>query len=481
MIDTQNRAKNDIYNIPIVRFIFKNPTFIFILKTIILALFIYAIVLGFVEPTKKENTYTTMLFWTLFWPFFIVITLPSLGRVFCGICPHGFLGKYITRYGLKKKMPKFLENRYIGIALIIIGFWAVYYIAPGTYKTPFAAAIFFSVLTLLAIIVFYLYKDMSYCKSICPIGSLLRGFSKVSFTKLQTYSDSCKECKTFECAKACGYNLKPFTFEKRNSMTDCTLCMDCSSACEAVGFHITKPSKPLLNKFSYNKPEIWAIILITAAISVTMSFHHALGRVAISDEYIWSKTGVWLQSTINIQGLDFIGISAFFYAILITVSLAIVGMKIGSIVLNEKYDSIFYTLSYAFIPLFIIGGLSHTFEFFFLHHYSNIINGFIDGFNLNMQNVAPLATRKDKWLHFFNIMNYIAVIWAMFILYKRVNFFKGTITKKTITFLFAGLVIWFYLFLQVYKGYAFSTYGVKKMGHHNHASHKVSNQSRANK
>jgi polyferredoxin len=104
--------------------------FIVGLKIAVLALFIYGIAFGILYPTKEENIFTTALFWSLFWSLFVVVTLSTLGRVFCGICPHGFMGKHITRYGLKKKMPKALANPYIGIFLLLIGFWAVYYIYP---------------------------------------------------------------------------------------------------------------------------------------------------------------------------------------------------------------------------------------------------------------------------------------------------------------------------------------------------------------
>lgn len=129
----------------------------------------------------------------------------------------------------------------------------MYYINPGTYKTPLASAIVFSFMSIIAIVFFYLFKDMSYCKSICPVGTLMRVYSKISFTKLGTYSSACKECKTQECVSACSYNLKPYSFENKHSMEDCTLCMDCSHACEAVSFKLVKPSSSLLKNLNQEK------------------------------------------------------------------------------------------------------------------------------------------------------------------------------------------------------------------------------------
>ncbi|WP_309498256.1 4Fe-4S binding protein, partial [Sulfurovum sp.] len=179
------------------------------------------------------------------------------------------MGKYITKFGLKKKMPKWMQNRFIGLFLLVIGWWAIYYMFPGVYRTPFGTAMMFTVMTLVSFVIYFIYRDMSYCKYICPIGVLTRAYSKLSFTWLGTYKSACNECKTFECATACPHGLKPFTFDNRNAMTDCTLCMDCSSACEAVSFKYKKPAFSLFSKFQIVKAEVWAFILILGAISIT--------------------------------------------------------------------------------------------------------------------------------------------------------------------------------------------------------------------
>lgn len=113
------RKRNDIFSFPLLGFMFKNAKFLFVLKFIVFSLFIYAIYFGFIYETKSENRFTTGLFWNLFWPFFMVVSLVTLGRVFCGICPHGFLGKYITKIGLNKKMPKFLANPFVNISVLL--------------------------------------------------------------------------------------------------------------------------------------------------------------------------------------------------------------------------------------------------------------------------------------------------------------------------------------------------------------------------
>jgi hypothetical protein len=133
------------------------------------------------------------------------------------------------------------------------------------------------------------------------------------------------------------------------------------------------------------------------------------------------------------------------------------------------FEKVFYTLGYAFAPLFIIGGLSHLFEFFFYSYANNIVNGFIQGFGLDFSYIKPLATRRDTWVHIFELFNYLAVIWAFIIIIGRIRLLESTIFRKVIALPFASALIIFYLGLNLYKGYVFKEYGVKKSGH-NHSA-----------
>ena len=469
MVDFIKRDKNDIYSKPIMGFLFKNQKFLLTLKLIVLGLFLYALYFGFAH-TGKDNTFTYALFWGIFWALFMVLTLPTFGRIFCGICPHGFMGQYITKFGLKKKMPKWMQNRFIGLLLLVIGWWAIYYMFPGVYRTPFGTAMMFTVMTLVSFVVYFIYKDMSYCKYICPIGVLTRAYSKLSFTWLGTYKTACNDCKTFECATACPQGLKPFTFDNRNSMTDCTLCMDCSSACEAVSFKYKKPSFSLFSKFQTLKAEVWAFILILASIPITMSFHHGIGRSSVANEMIWAKTAESLKHYVSFGSIDTIGLFAFLYAMLFTITAALVGMFIASKILQKDFSKVFYNLGYSYAPLFILGSIAHSLESFFTKGYKQIVEGFGYGFGFDIH-VASLAQRGDGWLHIFGLLKWVAIIWAFIILYKRMKLINASKMRKIIAFAFASSLIIFFLSVNLYRGYILSKYPPAGGGHGGHSMH----------
>ena len=361
-----------------------------------------------------------------------------------------------------------MQNRFIGIMLLFLGWWGVYYIFPGVYRTPLGTATLFLVMTIVAFTIYYLYKDMSYCKYICPIGTALRGYSKLSFTKLGSYSKACSECKTFDCAKSCPYGLSPFNFNKKNSMNDCTLCMECSHSCEAIGFKFVKPGNAIYQKFKTLKAEVWVFILILAAIPISMAFHHGLGRSNISDQMIWVKTAEFFKGFINFGSIDPVGLFAFLYATLFTVASAVIGMWIASKILKKDFNTVFYTLGYAFAPLFILASMAHALEFFFTSNSARIVEGLAWGFGIDVD-IDPLAKRGDKWLNFFHVFRWIAVIWAFYILYKRMAYIDAPKKRKILAYPFASLLIIFFIGVNLYRNYVIDTYGRK--AHHRGGMH----------
>ncbi|MDH5465716.1 MAG: 4Fe-4S binding protein, partial [Thiovulaceae bacterium] len=444
--------------------IFKSRKFIITLRVVTTLLLFSAIYFGFVYTTKAENPFTTAVFWAIFWPFFMVLTLPTLGAVFCGICPHAFLGRYLTQWGLKKTMPKWLKNPYISLAILLGFYWFTIYTFPGFLKTPWISAVFFFVLTILAFSFFFIFKDMAYCKYICPIGPLTKAYSKSSFTWLSTYQDSCSDCKTFECAQVCTHKQSPFLFDKNNSMGDCTLCMDCAQACEAVRFEVKKPSSSLWSRIKKPKMiDIWVYILILASATIAMRFHHALGRSGLAPEMPWSILGNHIKTITGITTVDWVGFVAFFMALALTLLLTLGGYYLTSKISKIPFKTIMLTFGYALAPLMLMGAFEHIWSFFFYHYASDIATAYFWLIGDNSV-VAPLASRKDAWLRIFAIFPYMAAVWSFLILYKRMKLLEMNVKTKVLTFFFSGAVIWFYLFLIFFTIYAFATYGA--MRHH---------------
>lgn len=249
-------------------------------------------------------------------------------------------------------------------------------------------------------------------------------------------------------------------------MQDCTLCMDCAVSCENVSFSFKKPSSMLFSKFKTQKVEIWTVLILTSILSFGMTFHHALNRTAIAEQFIWNRMSNYIKGFNDFSFMSIDGLSVMVFSIIFVVGLNIVGMYMASKIIKLDFEKVFYTLSYALIPLFIIGGLSHALEFFITHHASNILNAFNQTFSLGFGAVKPFASRGEKWLLIFHIFTHLAYIWAFVLMYYRLKVLNISKKVKLLAYPFASIVIVTYMALNFYTGYVFKTYGVKKSSHH---------------
>ncbi len=450
---------------PLLGGMLRQPVLLNVLRWAVLVLFFSAIAFGLIYPRAEENPYTTALFWSLFWPFFLIVTMVTLGPVFCMICPHSFVGKWLTRIGPQKTWPKWLRNPWWGLGLLVISYWIPLYLWPGTLKTPWVAAGYFLVLTLLAWFMFYRYRNMDYCRYLCPIGSVTKAFSKVGFAQLQTDQSQCASCRSFDCVKACQWRLKPYLFEQKNNMQDCTLCMDCAHSCSAVQWNLITPASMLSQPAKQlQRMTVWVFLTLLIVITMTMRFHHALGHSALKSHLPWVQMGQWLDGIMPAWlGIDWTGFSALFMATVFTLILVMGGYWLAARLAQVPFWRVFEHAGLSLGALMLIGALNHVGSFFFLHYAPDLINAFY-WLTEQAQTAEPLASyRTDAWLRLFNLFNVLAVVVAAWVLYRqlqRVVQMSGL--RFWLAYASAGLVIWGYLALFMLTLYA------RSLGHGGH-------------
>ncbi len=447
----RTRSKLDLLGWPIIGSFFSNTKLMLAVRLLVLVMLITAVYFGFVYPTEEVNPYTGAIFWSLFWPFFLIVAMATLGTVFCGICPHSFIGKYLNRIGPKKPLPAKLKNRWIGFGLLLVAYWVPLYVFPDVLKTPWISALFFLLLTIVAWVMFYLYRNMAYCSSVCPIGSVTSAFSKVGFAQLKTDQDHCHSCRSFECTKACEWNLRPYFFEKKNSMGDCTLCLDCSQACNAVEFKLTKPSIQLSRASSAKEPmNVWVYVWLLAVISITMRYHHSLGHSSIREQLPWVQAGNWLESTLPIPVLDWVGVMALMMAVVSTFVIVWISFSLSAKIAKMPFKDFFQSTGQVMAPLMLIGAMGHIGSFFFIHYAPDTINAWYWLIGSTTV-IEPLASYQDGWVHLFGLFSYVAVIWALVVLHKRIGLLGLTGSKRFVVWLLSAGIVWFYLFLVIFR------------------------------
>ncbi len=447
MVRSQKRDNSDIFGWPLVGFIFKNRVALFAVRTVTMLLFVSALYFGFAYPELSENPYTTAIFWSLFWPFFMIVSIVALGPGFCGICPHGVMGRWMAKFGLQKEVPSWLKKRGIGLAILIILYWLPVYLLPGALKIPLVASSLFLILTAVAALSFNMFKDMAYCSYLCPIGAVTKTYGKIGPVKLTTYQSACQECETFDCAAVCASGLQPYLFEKKNSMRDCTLCMDCAQSCEAVSFSIVKPMSGLTGEIKdRHNMHVWVFVTLLAVITITMSFHHALGHSPIKTELPWYKLGMWMEGGIPL-GIDWVGFNAVWIAFASVLLLVFGGFKLASLIVKAPLNEVTKNLAYALAPLMILGSLSHVGSFFFLHYANDLATSYY--WMIGDETVVkPLASFRDKWVHLFKLFGYLGAAASAVLLYVRLGRYKSTLSLRLMAWISAGSMVWFYIFLQ---------------------------------
>jgi len=441
---------NNLLQWPVLGTLLRHPWSLNSLRVAVLILFASAIYFGITYPTEAENSYTVAIFWSLFWPFFLVVSMVTFGPLFCTVCPHSFIGKYLNKIGPQKLMPNWMRHRWWGLGLLVLSYWVPVYVFPDFLKVPYVSAMYFLVLTLIALAGFYWYRNMDYCRYGCPIGSVIKSYGKVSFARLETQSSDCQTCRSFDCVKACQWNLRPYLFEKKNNMQDCTLCMDCAYACDSVQWKVSSFAKQVIQPVKQlDRMTIWVFITLLAVITVAMRFHHALGHSPIKESLPWYQAGNWLEMVMPmIPMIDWVGLVALLMAVVMTFSLTLGGMWLTSRLTQIDFWKVFETAGLAFGSLMLIGALSHIGSFFFIHYAPDLGNAYY--WLMNSDSVMkPLASHRDGWIHLFTLFNFLAVIVSSVILYKKLNQLSLSGVRLGVAYLSSGLMIWVYLGLVI--------------------------------
>lgn len=396
-------------------------------------MFVYALVYGFIHPEASENHFTTAVFWSFFWPFFMFLSLPTLGAYFCSVCPLAFVGKkIIKRKGKAFKMPKALKNPYISLAVVLGIYWGLFYAFPTIFAKPVVVAFFYTFFTLLAFTFYFLFKDMSYCAYICPISAIRNAFSRISFMWLGSYQSACETCTTYECAKACEFGQSPFNFDKNNSMGDCTLCMDCAQSCAAISYKAKGFGFSLMESIKRARSvDVWSYLLLFAFMTLTMKLTMHLNHGSFSAYLPWIWLENWFKEIFPHSVLNFEAMFTLFGSITFTLSLIAIGFTQAEKKLHIDKKILFKEIGYAYAPLALVPSIGVAFSSFFTRYFHNVVNGFIEAFHLPFHFILPLSSPNASWLQLFDVFDYIAVLWTLLLLFRRIKLVSKEKSKST--------------------------------------------------
>jgi polyferredoxin len=208
------------------------------------------------DPLMYTNL-TSHLFW-VWWLMGIVFIALLFGRLWCAVCPLGWLNGIISRFGLRQDMPGWLRS-FIPVTLVLIGLQlSVYFFK--LHRFPDYTAFLLTLCLLLVVGVGLIFKQRAFCRLFCPAGAVFGLYARVAPFQLRVKQTSvCFACDSQRCVSepqewqrhqlganvlyqhrrldGCPVDLVPADL---HDSVDCTLCLNCYRNCDKdnikVGF-----------------------------------------------------------------------------------------------------------------------------------------------------------------------------------------------------------------------------------------------------
>ncbi len=297
---------------PIIKFLTSSPWPLFILKLIMVLLFLLVIAAGlFGSPIPGRNI-ATVLTWNLWWAG-LIISVFFLGSAWCAVCPWDAIASWLVRRrlwlrahpnnSLNLVVPRQIRNiwpallLFIGLTWLELGF--------GITINPYMTALLALLMVVMATISLAVYEGKAFCRYFCPVGRTIGFYSQLAPVELRPIdNDVCARCTTLECyhgtetIEPCPTHL---VMGRLKQNTYCTSCGNCSQSCpeQNVAWRLRPPSQEAIQDARPHWDEAWfmlSLLALTAFHGVTMMsfFEDGLTQLATiiddSGQLLWSFT-----------------------------------------------------------------------------------------------------------------------------------------------------------------------------------------------
>ncbi|MGE4501373.1 MAG: hypothetical protein AB7D03_00720 [Thiomicrospira sp.] len=222
--------------------------------------------------------------------------------------------------------------------------------------------------------------------------------------------------------------------------------MDCSQACNAVDFQLTRPSIQLYQPVKARETiNVWVYFWLFAVITVTMSFRHGIGHSVIKDGLPWNIAGQWLNAQMPIPYFDWVGFLVVVSTILLTFSIIYLSFSLAASLARVNFKTFTQTVGVMVAPIVLINLLGHVLGAFFTSYASNAVNaGFwLIGMDAIMSPLAP----RGGWASVFSLLTYVSVLWALFVLWKRLALLGVSGWRALGIGFISASTVWFFVVL----------------------------------
>ena len=335
--------------------------------------FVYAIYAAFRGMNMPDNNFGTVMFWSIFWPSMIMLSLVLVGKLWCSICPLGAISAAVQRLGLNRPFPNKLRSGVLALTLWIVVVWLIR--EPfGVVDNTVATGWFFVLFTLAAVGVGLVFRARAWCKYVCPIGIIGGLWSMLSFLELRPQREKCDKCRTYECVRGngevrgCSMELHP---GRLNSNRDCIYCLNCVKTCpnDSPRIKLRWPGAELARADRRSLVDAGYALGVVVVLCLKENMEHYWTPPFLVSATTWVQN---LLGTTNRQGVWFYVVVAFCTAVLLGTYL--LATKISSKTLGWDYRRTFASFSMMFIPIVLVTIGGHSLNAIFTMMWGPMVN-----------------------------------------------------------------------------------------------------------
>ena len=207
----------------------------FLLRTGLLAGFIFTIFAGLLGAPVGSHNFAIIFVWIAWWSVLKLVFIPFGGRSWCAICPIPMPGEWLQRggmlesnrrgIGLGRRWPRWLQGSWVqAFGFLLIGFFGAL-----TLTTPNVTGYALLGIFLLAFVLSLVFERRSFCNFLCPIGGFTGLYAQAGPVEVRVKDPAvCAAHTEKTCYTACPWGQYPLALK---SSANCGLCMECLRVC----------------------------------------------------------------------------------------------------------------------------------------------------------------------------------------------------------------------------------------------------------
>ena len=186
--------------------------------------------------------------WVL-WMMGVVFVTALLGRGWCAACPVGWLSGLVSRFGLQRPLPGWLQG-FVPVTVTLLVLQLLVYLL-AMHRFPDISARLLAGMLFFAVLLGLIFRHRAFCSLLCPAGGVFGLYARIAPARLRVADEAiCASCERESCVEG-GLNWKRFSLGRGvfywqarqdacpvdlkapeiGGEPECTLCLNCVHNC----------------------------------------------------------------------------------------------------------------------------------------------------------------------------------------------------------------------------------------------------------